>query len=132
MGIRLLAFVALCGAFASTGRTAAHPQIPIWNARSIEGACARALSNARRSGRERWRSCPFPRRRPGACSVRGIALQILVEDTQGPVEVLTNMSPDDATRTAGEACLLKMIEFSTELFQNEGIYARFQRAAPGR
>ena len=30
-------------------------------------------------------------------------LQILIEDTQGPVEVLTNMSPDAATRAAGEA-----------------------------
>src|SRR5438067_2319555 len=47
MATRLLLFVVLCGAFASTGWTASHPRIPIWSARDIEGACARALSNAR-------------------------------------------------------------------------------------
>ena len=47
MGTRLPVFVVLCGAFASTGWAAPHPQIPIWNARGIEGACSRTLTNAR-------------------------------------------------------------------------------------
>src|SRR2546430_10450182 len=29
-------------------------------------------------------------------------LQILIEDTQGPADALTNMSPDSATRAAGD------------------------------
>jgi len=129
MGTRLLVFVVLCGAFASTGRTASHPQIPIWNARSIEGACARALSNARAQVAV-LEKLPLPQAAAGRVFRSWDRLQILLEDTQGPVEVLTNMSPDPATRAAGEACLLKINEFSTELLQNEGIYARFQRAAP--
>ena len=129
MGTRLLVFVVLCGAFAPSGRAASHPQIPIWNARSIEGACARALSNARAQAAA-LEKLPLSQATAGRVFRAWDRLQILLEDTQGPVEVLTNMSPDAATRTAGEACLLKMIEFSTELFQNEGIYARFQRAAP--
>jgi thimet oligopeptidase len=129
MGPGLLVFVMLCGAFASTGWTASHPQIPIWNARSIEGACARTLSNARARVAV-LEKVPLPRATVERVFRSWDRLQILVEDTQGPVEVLTNMSPDAATRTAGEACLLRINEFSTELLQNEGIYARFQRAAP--
>jgi len=129
MGTRLLVFVVLCGAFASTGRTASHPQIPIWNARSIEGACARALSTARDQVAV-LEKLPPSQAAAGRVFRSWDRLQILLEDTQGPVEVLTNMSPDAATRAAGEACLLKINEFSTELLQNEGIYARFQRAAP--
>ena len=128
MGTRLPVFVVLCG-FAATGWTASHPQIPIWNARSIEGACARVLSNARGQVTV-LEKLPLSQAAAGRVFRAWDRLQILVEDTQGPVEVLTNMSPDAATRAAGEACLLKINEFSTELLQNEEIYARFQRAAP--
>jgi len=129
IGTRLLAFFVLCGAFASAGRAAPHPQIPIWNARDIEGACARVLSDARGQV-ALLEKLPLSQAAAGRVFRAWDRLQILVEDTQGPVEVLTNMSPDAATRTAGEACLLKMTEFSTELLQNEAIYARFQRTAP--
>src|SRR5438445_11814655 len=129
MGIRLLVFAVLCGAFAPSGRAASHPQIPIWNARGIEGACARALSNARDQVAI-VEKLPPSEAAAGRVFRAWDRLQILLEDTQGPVEVLTNMSPDAATRTAGEACLLKMIEFSTELFQNGGLYARCQRPPP--
>jgi len=126
---RRLALTALCCAFAPSAWTAPHPQIPVWNARDINAACSAVLSGARA------RVAVLEKLPLSQATVERVfgtwnRLQILIEDTQGPVEVLTNMSPDTATRTAGEACLLKMTEFSTELFQNERIYARFQRAAP--
>jgi len=119
----------LCCAFASAAWAASHPRIPIWNARDIEGACTRTLSNARAQ------VAVLEKLPLSQASVERVfrpwdRLQILVEDTQGPVDVLTNMSPDPATRTAGEACLLKINEFNTELLQNERIYARFQGVAP--
>jgi Zn-dependent oligopeptidase len=129
MGPRLLVFVVLCGAFASTGWTASHPQIPVWNARDIDAACGETLSSARARVAV-LEKLPLSQATAGRVFRAWDRLQILVEDTQGPVDVLTNMSPDAATRAAGEACLLKINEFSTELLQNEGIYARFQRAAP--
>ena len=107
---------------------APHPQIPIWDARAIETACGRTLSNAR--AQIAVLEKPSPSQAPERVFRPWDRLQLLLEDTQGPVEVLTNMSPDAATRAAGEACLLKINEFSTVLLQNEGIYARFQRAAP--
>ena len=129
MSAPLFVFVVLCGAFTSAGWTAPHPQIPMWNARAIEGACVRALSNAR-SQVAVLEQLPLSQAAARRVFRAWDRLQILLEDTQGPVDVLTNMSPDAATRAAGEACLLKINEFSTELLQNEGIYARFRRAAP--
>jgi len=124
-----LVLTALCGAFAPAAWAVPHPQIPIWNARDIDAACSAVLSGARA------RVAVLEKLPLSQATVERVfrawdRLQILIEDTQGPVEVLTNMSPDTGTRTAGEDCLLKMTELSTELFQNEKIYARFQRVAP--
>src|SRR5713101_760720 len=125
---RRLVLTALCWAFAPAAWTASHPQIPIWNARDIDAACGKTLSSARAQVAV-LEKLPLSQA-AGRVFRAWDRLQIMIEDTQGPVEVLTNMSPDAATRTAGEACLLEMTEFSTELLQNEEIYARFQRAAP--
>src|SRR5712691_7590550 len=126
---RRLVLTALCGAFAPAAWTAPHPQIPMWNAPDIEKVCGETLSNTRA------RVATLERLPLSQATVERVfgawdRLQILIEDTQGSVEILTNMSPDTGTRTAGEDCLLKMTELSTELFQNEKIYARFQRVAP--
>src|SRR5882724_6882787 len=129
MATRPLIFVVLCGAFASTGWTASHPQVPIWDATAIETACGRTLSNARAQIAV-LEKLPLSQATVERVFRPWDRLQILIEDTQGPVDVLTNMSPDSATRAAGEACLLRISEFSIELLQNEAIYARFQRAAP--
>src|SRR3990172_3380486 len=55
---------------------------------------------------------------------------MLIEDTQGPAELLASVSPDPATRAAAEACQLRLTVLGTELLQNEKIYARIQRTAP--
>ena len=127
--IRLLVCAGLCFAFASAAWPASLPRIPVWDATAIEAACGRVLTNARA------RVASLEKLPLSQASVERVfrpwdRLQILVEDTQGPVEVLTNMSPDPATRAAGEACLLRINEFNTGLFQNKGIYARFQAVAP--
>jgi thimet oligopeptidase len=126
---KLLASTGLCCAFASAAWPASHARIPVWDAAAIEAACGRTLTSARA------RVTTLEKLPLSQASVERVfrpwdRLQILVEDMQGPVDVLTNMSPDPATRAAGEACLLKITEFNTELLQNEKIYARFQAVAP--
>jgi len=83
-----------------------------------------------RAGTDRRAERPSPRKAPERVFGPWDRLQILIEDTQGPVDVLTNMSPIPRRGAAGEACLLKISELTTEMFQNAKIYARFQRAAP--
>ncbi len=126
---RRLVLTALCGAFAPVAWTAPRPQIPIWNAPDIDKVCGETLSKARGEIAALER---LPLSQATLDRVFGTwnRMQILIEDTQGPVEILTNASPDAATRTAGESCQLKISELGTELFQNEKIYAHFQRITP--
>ena len=55
-------------------------------------------------------------------------LQIEVEDMAGPVYLLANVHTDKATRDAGDACVLKVTKFNTDLFQNEKLFKRIQGA----
>ena len=126
---RPLVLTALCGVFAPVAWTAPRPQIPIWNAPDIDKVCGETLSKARGEIAALER---LPLSQATLDRVFGTwnRMQILIEDTQGPVEILTNASPDAATRTAGESCLLKINDLATELFQNEKIYAHFQHITP--
>src|SRR5690349_6861175 len=115
--------------FAPAALAATHSQIPLWDAPAIEAACTGVLKTAR------TQVAALEKVRLSQATVGTVLrpwdrLQILLEDTQGPVEIMTNMSPDAKARAAGEVCLLKMNEFNTELFQNENLFARIQRAAP--
>jgi len=127
IGTRLLAFFVLCGAFRLRGRAAPHPQIPIWNARGNRRSVRPGAVERAGPGR-RLEKLPLSQA-AGACSARGIACRSWSRTRRGRRGAHQHV-PDAATRTAGEACLLKMTEFSTELLQNEAIYARFQRTAP--
>ncbi len=57
-------------------------------------------------------------------------LQINIENLQGPMDIMSNVSPDPKVRAATEACLIDANKFSTDLLQNEKIYARFKVIAP--
>ena len=127
--MRILAAAIIYCASAQVAWTASPVQIPLWDAAAIDNECDRMLANARAqvSALER---VPQSQQTVGRVFRGWDRLQITVEDAQGPIDLLSNVSPDAATRTAGEKCLLKINTFNTELFQNEKIYALFQRAKP--
>ncbi|MGS0743458.1 M3 family metallopeptidase [Glaciimonas sp. GG7] len=58
------------------------------------------------------------------------ALQIALEDVQGPMDILNNVATDPKVRSATETCLIALNKFSTELLQNKHLYARFKAAQP--
>ena len=57
-------------------------------------------------------------------------LQIALQDMEGPMDILSNVSPDKALRTALEACLVEISQFETSLNQNATLYAQFKAVTP--
>jgi thimet oligopeptidase len=54
--------------------------------------------------------------------------QIVVDDVIGPISVLGSLHPDKAVRDAVEPCLRNYTALSTEIYQNEKLYARVKAA----
>jgi len=128
--VRLLAALGCAlGAPALDAQPVPHPRIPLWDAAAIDAACSRDLEKARKQVAA-LEKVPLSQVTVARVFRPWDGLQILLEDTEGPVEVMTNMSPDEKARAAGEACLLRLNEFNTGLYQNEKIYARIRRTAP--
>src|SRR5690242_12688116 len=125
----LLALGCALGASAHAAQPGSHPRIPLWDAPAIEAACRLDLEKARMQVAA-LEKVPLARATVERVFRPWDRLQILLEDTQGPVDILTNVSPDAKARAAGEACLLKMNEFNTGLFQNERIYELILRTVP--
>lgn len=125
----LLGLGCALGASAHAAQPGSHPRIPLWDAPAIEAACRLDLEKARMQVAA-LEKVPLSRATVERVFRPWDGLQILLEDTQGPVDILTNVSPDAEARAAGEACLLKMNEFNTGLFQNEKIYELILRTVP--
>ena len=125
----LLAAISFGCVLTPSAMPATHPRIPLWDAAAMEQACDRTLSNARK------RVSALERLQLSRATARRVyktwdGLLMLIENTQGPAELLASVSPDPATRAAAEACQLRLTVLNTELLQNENIYARFRRTEP--
>jgi thimet oligopeptidase len=108
-----------------------RPLVPLLKAEEIAPRCDKGLNSLRKDVRAIERE---PKTR-AADAKKLFAdwnnLQIQLEDLQGPVEILNNVSPDQKVRNNAEACLVKLNQFSTSLFQNENLYTRFKGVKPG-
>lgn len=108
---------------------ARESRVPLWDAPATQKQCAATLRQARAQAAA---LAGMPLAQASAARVYRAwdRLAMLVEDMQGPAELLANVSPDKATRTAADACSLELVAFATELYQNEAIYARLRRTEP--
>ena len=102
---------------------AARPVMPLYTAAEIPGVCESGLKAARKAVADIE---ALPLARAGVKSVFHALdrMQIVTEDVEGPVYMLSNVSPDKTVREAAEACLLKYSDFGTEWQQNEKLYQR--------
>ena len=99
--------------------------LPIHNAVSLTVTCDGALDRARKavaqveakSGGEGFLA-------------EWNALQIELEDAIYPLYLAQSTSPDKSVRSAADPCLQKYNAFTTELFQDEKIYARIVDVKP--
>ncbi|MDR1310378.1 MAG: Zn-dependent oligopeptidase [Burkholderiaceae bacterium] len=101
---------------------ARHDALPLLGAEEIADTCSRAVTQWKASIAELE---AVPARTPEG-SVRFIKgwnrLQVAVEDVQGVVYLLANVSPDEAVRTAAETCDAEIRKFGAALFQNGKLY----------
>ena len=100
-----------------------HPAMPLYTAAEIPVVCEAGLARARQAVKE-LEALPVAR-----ASVKSVfhalnRMQIVVEDVEGPVYLLSNVSPAKAVRDAAEGCLLKFNEFDTDWLQSEKLYQR--------
>jgi len=127
--VRVITAAVFCCVAAPAAWSATRPQIPVWDAATIDKVCARTLADSRALAAS---LAELPLAEISDARVYGDwdHLQILIEDTQGPVSLLANVSPNAAARAAAEACLLKFSVLGTELLQNAALYERIRRGVP--
>jgi thimet oligopeptidase len=115
-------------ALAAFGASAAEPQRPLvklWNAAQVTAVCDAGLEKARKTIASMEK-----KKGAGAIFDEWNRLQIAMEDFVNPIYLLGNVSPDKAVRDASEPCLQKYTALSTDLFQNEKLFARVRAAKP--
>jgi thimet oligopeptidase len=100
-----------------------HAAMPLYTAAEIPAVCAAGLARARRAVRSLE---ALPVAMAGVQSVLHALnrMQIVVEDVEGPVYLLSNVSPEKSVRDAAEGCLLRFNEFDTDWLQSEKLYRR--------
>jgi thimet oligopeptidase len=127
VGAALLS-LAMSNAFA---KDAGRPLIPLLKAEEIAPFCERGLTTLRKQV-STLENKPAARAADAKkVFVEWNDLQIALEDLQGPVEILSNVSPDPKVRANSETCLIAVSKFSTDLLQSEKLYARIKAVKPG-
>lgn len=98
--------------------------LPILNAASINLICDQTINDAKADAA-----------RLAALPMADVSVETLlnvwdasgakIEDGTNPPYLLAYVSPIKAVRDAGQACILKISQFQTEIYQNRALYERF-------
>ncbi len=99
--------------------------MPVMNAAQINQKCDSTLAAAAKTV-ARMEANPAA----GAIFDEWNRLQIDIEDTFGPVYLQANVHPAKEARDAGDACVARLMKFSTDLYQDEKLFKRIQAAKP--
>jgi thimet oligopeptidase len=118
----------LAGAFAAATAVAATPVRPLvrlYDPPTVTRLCEEGIARAKAS---------IGRMAAGKTGAGFFGewdrLQIEMEDVVNPIYLMGNVHPDKAVRDAAEPCLREYTTLSTELFQDERIFARVNAAKP--
>ena len=100
---------------------AERPLLPVHDVASVNKSCDEGLARARAM------IAAMESKAGGEGLLREWNdLRIAMQDTSGPIGLMTNVHPDKAVRDAAEPCVQKYGRLSTELFQNDKLFARFR------
>jgi thimet oligopeptidase len=118
-----LMFVAAAANAAVPVKASARPLVGTYDAATVTRLCDTGIFRAKSE------IAQMERRRGGAGFFgEWNRLQITIEDVVNPIYLMGSVHPEKAVRDAAEPCLAKYTTLSTELFQNEKLYARVQAA----
>lgn len=103
--------------------TPSHPGLPVWNATQLTRACDDGLAELARLRTQL--------QQPASHWLSDWnTLQITQENIEGPVYLLSNVSPDAEVRRAADACLIQYNALSTALFQDASLYRALVAVQP--
>jgi thimet oligopeptidase len=123
--LRLIACLSAAFLLPATATVPARPLAPLYDAAGITKACEDGIASAKRTI-----ASLEAKRGAGAIFDEWNLLQIQIEDVLNPIYLLGSVAPDKAVRDAAEPCLQKFTTLSTEIFQNEKLFARVNAASP--
>src|ERR1700674_853016 len=123
--LRLIACLSAAFLLPATAAVPARPLAPLYDAAGVTKACEEGSASAKRTI-----ASLEAKRGAGAIFDEWNLLQIQIEDVLNPIFLLGSVAPDKAVRDAAEPCLQKFTTLSTEIFQNEKLFARVNAASP--
>ena len=121
--IRAALAIACVTAAAAVAAQAQHPVLPLYSAAEVPTVCDARLERAKKGVAE-LESLPLRSSGVKTVFLPLNRIQADVEDIEGMIYLLSNVSPDKAIRDAAEACLSKYNDFDTDLLQSGKLYER--------
>jgi thimet oligopeptidase len=121
LGLLGACFVGSALAAAPAGRET----VPVLDAATIAARCPQEIA--------RWRSMQAAmeaKKGPDGILAEFNDLTIAVGDFLRPVSLMSNLSPDKATREAAQACLQLASPFTTQLYQSRALFQRVDGLKP--
>ena len=117
-------------ATATTKTTAiARQAMPIYTAQQLTQACQAAVQQAQESAQDLAEQ-DYSTQAGNAFYEAWDQVGMATEEVLGPVYLQAYVHPDAAVRDAGQACILKVKQFQTSLFQNPKLYQQVQNNLP--
>jgi thimet oligopeptidase len=110
---------------ASVSANPARPLVTVLDAKQISATCDAALARASATVKKLE-----AKKGDNGFLKSWNDLQIDLENTGNPFYLLSSVHTEKATRDAGDACVLKLTSFGTDLFQNEKLYKRVASVVP--
>jgi thimet oligopeptidase len=106
----------------------ARIDLPVPTAQSIKASCDRDLATAKALFKRIETGKVYSGKSGRDIFAQMNQLNMLIEDLSGPLYIISNVSPDKATRDAAEECTIKWSPLETEIYQSEALYNKIKQA----
>lgn len=118
--------LALAASFAIGAQAADRPLLPVFaNAAEVNARCDAGMEAAQKAIAA-FSAAPANAAQAATALRRWDALNILIEDFSGPMDILAAVATTAEVRDAADACNVRVAKLANELFQNARAYDRIR------